>query len=153
MIKVNVINIEIIKVYNSTMAKLISVVLSYPTMQIAYSETASKSYIKTIHSKFVRKEISMKASLDTFLLNTTTDNGGFFSVPHGLEKFEPDGYVIKGITVAVQHQNNNWHTLEFSEEVDNRFWWNKTVVQGFIASPNFHNRPVQIIVFAQFTVG
>lgn len=91
--------------------------------------------------------------LDTFLLETTTDNRGFFSVPHGLERFEPDGYRIKGITVAVQHQNKNWHNLEFSSEVDNRFWWNDTVVQGFIASPNFYNRPARIIVFAQFVPG
>ncbi len=91
--------------------------------------------------------------LVTFLLETNTDNNGFFSIPHGLEWVGSDHYEIEGITVAVQHQNNNWHTLESSEAVDNRFWWNDTVVQGLIASPNFYNRPVKIIVFAQFIIG
>jgi hypothetical protein len=94
-----------------------------------------------------------KVQLDTFLLETSTDNNGFFSIPHGLEVFTPDGYQIEGIVVAAQHQNNNWHTLEISNAVDNRFWWNQTVVQGLIASPNFHNRPVRIIIFALPIVG
>ena len=94
-----------------------------------------------------------KVQLETFLLETSTDNNGFFSIPHGLEVFTPDGYRIEGIVVAVQHLNNNWHTLEISNAVDNRFWWNQTVVQGLIASPNFHNRPVKIIIFALFIVG
>jgi hypothetical protein len=88
-------------------------------------------------------------NLETFLLNTTTDSRGFLSVPHDLPSGSTSfNYEVEGITVAVQHQNKNWHTLEFSETVDNRFWWNETVVQGLIASPNFHNRPVRIIVFA-----
>lgn len=78
---------------------------------------------------------------------------GFFSVAHELEIFEPDGFSIQGIVVAVQHVNGNWHTLEISNEIDNRFWWNDTLVQGLIASPNFHNRPVKVIVFAVFVVG
>ena len=44
-------------------------------------------------------------------------------------------------------------TREMSNAVDPRFWWNQTVVQGLIASPNFHHRPVKIIIFALFIVG
>ena len=83
--------------------------------------------------------------LRTYLLTTDTDSYGFFSVPHG---FSSQSEVeIVGITAAVQHKNGNWHTLEFSHEVDNRFWWNETVVEGLIHSPNFYNRPVRVIVF------
>jgi hypothetical protein len=39
----------------------------------------------------------------------------FFSVAHELEIFEPDGFSIQGIVVAVQHVNGNWHTLEISK--------------------------------------
>jgi hypothetical protein len=102
-----------------------------------------------------RKEMLFmtKVKLDTFLLETATDNNGFFTVQHKLEQFQPDGYRIRGIIVAVQHHNLNWHTLEFSNSVDNRFWWNERVVEGVIGSPNFSNRPVQVVVFAQFIVG
>jgi hypothetical protein len=102
-----------------------------------------------------REETKMppRADLATFLYETSTDNAGFFSVAHELEIFEPDGFSIQGIVVAVQHVNGNWHTLEISNEIDNRFWWNDTLVQGLIASPNFHNRPVKVIVFAVFVVG
>jgi hypothetical protein len=99
---------------------------------------------------FQPKTGAVRVNLETFLLETTTDSRGFFSAPHGLPHTGATAlYEIEGITVAVQHQNKNWHTLEMSEAVDNRFWWNDTVVQGFIASPNFYNRPVRIIVFAQ----
>ena len=103
----------------------------------------------------IREETKMppRADLATFLYETSTDNAGFFSVAHELEIFEPDGFSIQGIVVAVQHVNGNWHTLEISNEIDNRFWWNDTLVQGLIASPNFHNRPVKVIVFAVFVVG
>lgn len=94
-----------------------------------------------------------QVELATFLLDASTDNNGFFSVPHGLEVFTPDGFRIQAITVAVQHLNGNWHTLEISNQIDNRFWWNETFVQGLIASPNFHNRPVKVVVFALFVVG
>jgi len=72
----------------------------------------------------------------------TTNNQGFFSVPHQV----PGGY-IWAISVAVQHKNGNWHTLEFSHNVDNRFWWNNTSVEGVINSANFYNRPVRILLF------
>lgn len=94
--------------------------------------------------------------LSTFFLETSTDNNGFFSISHGLEVIMPPPpfrgsiWVIEGIVVSVQHQNNNWHTLEISNAVDNRFWWNQTVIQGLIASPNFRNRPVKIVIFAFF---
>jgi hypothetical protein len=92
-------------------------------------------------------------ALKTILVKSHTDDSGFFSAPHGLERYTPDGYAIRGVTVAVQHANGNWHTLEMSHNVDNRFWWNKDVVAGLIASPNFFGRPVQIIVFAESIVG
>ena len=79
-------------------------------------------------------------NFSTYWLTTTTNNQGFFSVAHGLS------YRIWGIQVAVQHANGNWHTLEFSHTVDNRFWWNNQYVSGWIASPNFYNRPVRIIL-------
>jgi hypothetical protein len=72
----------------------------------------------------------------------TTDGQGFFSVNHGIT-----GGRIWAINVAVLHANGNWHTLEFSHTVDNRFWWNGTSVAGRIGSPNFYNRPVRILLF------
>lgn len=83
-------------------------------------------------------------SLRTFTLRATTNSDGFFSAPHGLP-----GAKIEGIEVAVQHQNGNWHTLEFSNLVDNRFWFNNVAVQGIINSGNFSNRPVRIILFVR----
>jgi hypothetical protein len=88
-------------------------------------------------------------TLKTFLLETESDENGFFSIPHGLERFEPDGYTIRAISVAIQSKNGNWHTVEQSNAVDNRFWWNNDDVAGWIASPEFSNQPVQVIVFAQ----
>ena len=85
----------------------------------------------------------------TYFLTTRTNNQGFFRVPHGLDQtLSRDGYTIYGIVVSIQHVNGNWHTLEFSHEVDNRFWWNNTNVEGIIRSPNFYNRPVRIVIFA-----
>lgn len=72
---------------------------------------------------------------------TTTNNQGGFSVYHGLGSDH-----IWSISVAIQHVNGNWHTLEYSETVDNRFWWNDSYVQGIIYSPNFYNRPVRILL-------
>lgn len=92
-------------------------------------------------------------TLKTILVKATTDANGRFAAPHGLERYTPDGYAIRGITAAVQHANGNWHTLEFSHEVDNRYWWNKEIVGGIIASPSFANRPVQVLVFAESVVG
>jgi hypothetical protein len=80
-------------------------------------------------------------NFSTYWLTTTTNNQGFFSVAHGLSANR-----IWGIQVAVQHANGNWHTLEFSHTVDNRFWWNNQYVSGWIASPNFYNRPVRILL-------
>lgn len=81
-----------------------------------------------------------KYKFSTYYLTTTTNSSGFFSVAHGL------GSRIYGIQVAVQHTNGNWHTLEFSHIVDNRFWWNSTYVQGWIGSSSFYNRPVRILL-------
>ncbi len=92
------------------------------------------------------------SKIELFHLESVTNGQGFFSVPHGLEKWEPNGYRIVGIVVAVQHSNGNWHTIELSHDVDNRFWWNAHDVQGMIASPNFVNRPVSIVVFGKFVV-
>lgn len=92
-------------------------------------------------------------TLKTILVKAETDENGFFSAPHGLERYTPDGYAIRAILVAVQHKNGNWHTLEYSHDVDNRFWWNKDVVAGVIASPNFFKQPVQIVVFSEPVVG
>lgn len=78
----------------------------------------------------------------TFYLTTATNGDGFFSVGHGL-----GNSFIYGIQVAIQHVNGNWHTLEFSNSVDNRFWWNNTDVQGIINSGAFQFRPVRIILF------
>lgn len=93
--------------------------------------------------------------LETFLLETSANDQGRFSVPHGLEEAVAgrNWYRIQGIVVAVQHKNKNWHTLELSHNVDNRFWWNTKVVAGIIASPNFYNRPVKIIIFATHEIG
>ena len=82
--------------------------------------------------------------LSTYTVQTTTNSQGFFIVPHGL-----NGSNIQGIVVAVRHINGNWHTLEFSNSVDNRFWWNSDSVVGIIASPNFYNRPVKIILYVR----
>ncbi len=90
--------------------------------------------------------------LYAFWLETSTDSRGFFSVAHGLPQFG-EHYRIEGITVAIQHLNGNWHTLELSHVVDNRFWWNGTVVQGIINSPAFVNRPVRIVLFTLHIVG
>ncbi len=90
--------------------------------------------------------------LKTFLVQTQTDADGFFSAPHGLHTGR-DSYAIHAISASVQHTNGNWHTLEVSNNVDNRFWWNNEVVAGMIASPNFFNQPVQIVVFAEHVVG
>ncbi len=98
----------------------------------------------------------MGVGLDTFLLYTDTDSTGFFSVPHNIAVVNVGGphFEIDGITVAVQHnQNQNWHVLEASSAVDNRFWWNETRVEGSIGSSDFHNSEVRIIVFAQYTPG
>ena len=72
----------------------------------------------------------------------TTNAQGGFSVNH-----QVTGGQIWAINVAVQHKNGNWHTLEFSKTVDNRFWWNNTSVEGVINSANFYNRPVRILLF------
>ncbi len=98
----------------------------------------------------------MGIGFDTFLLYTDTDSNGHFSVPHNLAVVDVGGphFEIDGITVAVQHnQNQNWHALEASNAVDNRFWWNETLVAGSIGSSNFHNSPVRIIVFAAYLPG
>lgn len=92
-------------------------------------------------------------TLKTILLQTKTDLKGAFSAPHGLERYTPDGYAIRAVSVAVQHKNGNWHTLELSHDIDNRFWWNKKVVAGLIASPHFYEQPVQIVISAEFIVG
>jgi len=92
-------------------------------------------------------------TLRTILIKTKTDAKGFFSAQHGLQESGPVGSAIRAIAVSVQHPNGNWHSLEMSNAVDNRFWWNKDLVQGIINSPNFFEQPVQIVVFAESVVG
>jgi len=95
----------------------------------------------------------MGVGFDTFVIYSDTDSNGHFSVSHNLALVGPH-FEIDGITVAVQHnQNQNWYALEQSNAVDNRFWWNDTLVAGSIGSFNFHNSFVRIIVFAQFHQG
>jgi hypothetical protein len=94
-----------------------------------------------------------KVQLDSFLLETRTDNKGYFAIQHGLEVFRPGGYQIEGIVISVQHKNQSWYSLEISNAVGNRFWWNQSEVQGFIASPNFYLRPVKVIILALFING
>ena len=94
-----------------------------------------------------------QVTFETFFYESTTDRQGIYNVPHGLEVFRPDGFRIQGIIVSVQHLNQNWHTVEISNQIDNRFFWNKDVLRGKIDSPNFFNRPVKIIVFATRVVG
>lgn len=86
-----------------------------------------------------------RTDLKTFVLRTKTNADGRFSVPHGHKMSE--GSLVVGIHVAVQHKNGNWHTLEYSHKYDNRFWWNTEVVAGIINTPNFAERPVQIVTF------
>ncbi|MCC5623418.1 hypothetical protein [Nostoc sp. CHAB 5715] len=78
----------------------------------------------------------------TFYLTTTIGPDGFFSVRHGLSSTS-----IIGMVVAAQRNNGNWHTIEATNIVDNRFWWNTTDVQGFIQDPGFLFSPVRIILF------
>lgn len=93
-------------------------------------------------------------TLKPILINAKTDTRGFFSAQHGLQQpFGSDSDVIRAISVSVQHKNGNWHTLEMSNAVDNRFWWNNEVVEGIINSPNFFEQPVQIVVFTETIVG
>jgi hypothetical protein len=93
-------------------------------------------------------------TLQTILINAKTDANGFFSAQHGLQQsFGPDTAFIRSISVSVQHKNGNWHTLEMSNAVDNRFWWNNEVVEGLINSPNFFEQRVQIVVFTETIVG
>jgi hypothetical protein len=80
----------------------------------------------------------------TRYIRTTTNSQGFFSVNHGISA---GSLRIFAINVAVQHENGNWHTLEVSNTVDNRFWWNSTLVAGRIGSSNFYDRPVRILLF------
>jgi hypothetical protein len=84
---------------------------------------------------------SYQYNFTTRYATTTTNGQGYFSVNHGLGANH-----IWSISVAIQHANGNWHTLEYSNSVDNRFWWNDTSVQGVINSPNFYNKPVRILL-------
>jgi hypothetical protein len=85
---------------------------------------------------------SVQYNFTTRYLTATTNSQGFFSANHGIGSGN-----IWAINVAVQHANGNWHTLEFSDTVDNRFWWNSTTVNGRINSSNFYGRPVRILLF------
>lgn len=108
--------------------------------QVDNLQTAQRAELNTRESTLLAQ--AKKYNFSTYYLTTTTDNKGYFSVKHGLSS----SYGIYGLKVAIQHKNNNWHTLEFSHTVDNRFWWNSTHVQGYMASPNFYNRPVRILL-------
>jgi hypothetical protein len=87
---------------------------------------------------------SSQYTFTTRYATATTDSQGYFSVNHGIASGKSH---IWAINVAVLHANGNWHTLEFSDTVDNRFWWNDTVVSGRIGSANFYNKPVRILLF------
>lgn len=92
--------------------------------------------------------------LETFIYETKTSEQGRFAIEHGLTLQPSIRYHrIYGMTVAIQHKNGNWHSIELSHVVDNRFWWNDRAIEGLIASPNFAQRPVRIIVFAAAVVG
>ena len=101
--------------------------------------------------------MAKKFEIDAYLIETKTDANGCFSVPHGLEIPDPTNLqIIQGIVVSVQHKNGNWHTLEYSHNVDNRFWWSEKrggVIAGVIASPDFHERPVKIVALTRFLLG
>ena len=105
------------------------------------------------HANFKVLQGPRPVTLRTILINAKTDAKGFFSAQHGLQPYGSDSDVIRSISVSVQHKNGNWHTLEMSNAVDNRFWWNKDVVEGIVNSPNFFEQPVQIVVFAETVVG
>lgn len=108
--------------------------------KVENSQQGQRADLNTRESTLLAQAKPYKFS--TYYLSTKTDNKGYFSVKHGLSS----KYTIYGMTVAVQHKNGNWHTLEFSHNVDNRFWWNTTYVQGYMASPNFYNRNVYILL-------
>lgn len=85
---------------------------------------------------------STQFNFTTRYATATTNSQGFFSVNHGVTTGN-----IWAINVAVLHTNGNWHTLEVSNTVDNRFWWNNTTVNGIVGFSPFYNRPVRILLF------
>lgn len=85
-----------------------------------------------------------KVFFDTYLLRTKTDAHGRFKAPHGLP-FE----AIRGIVVSIEDKEQIWHTVELSNSVDNRFFWNKEVVAGAIETPRCFDAPVEVIFFVQ----
>jgi hypothetical protein len=85
---------------------------------------------------------STQVNFITRYASARTNNQGFFSVNHNVA-----GGRIWSISVAVLNVNGNWHTLDYSNTLNNRFWWNNTSVQGQINGLNFRNRPVKILLF------
>lgn len=128
------------KLFQSAVASLFAVTLSSTVATAAHAQEVNPSLLNTRQGILLAQ--AYKVDFSTYYLTTTTNGSGVFSVAHGLSS----SYGIYGIKVAVQHVNGNWHTLEFSNSVDNRFWWNNTYVQGVIGSSNFANRPVRIIL-------
>ena len=77
-------------------------------------------------------------------LEARTDDKASFQIKH---KINYDS--IKGILVSIKHKNDAWHTIDVSNEFDNRFFWTTENIVGQIADKDlqFANRPVKIIVF------
>jgi hypothetical protein len=102
-------------------------------------------------------QVPLAVDLETYYLTATTDSRGYFTTPHGLPQTPAAGRNLKkivGIIVSVQHKGNlNWHTLEGSNTVDNRFWWTDTTVEGIIAGSAFTESNVQVIVFTREVIG
>jgi hypothetical protein len=116
--------------------------LAFLTATNAFPVFAQQPQIPTPGTRSASTRGAYKVNFSHYYLWAYTNGDGYFSVPHEL----PQGHNIYGLQVAVQHTNGNWHTLEFSHAVDNRFWWNGTHVQGIINSPAFRNRYVHIVL-------
>lgn len=85
-----------------------------------------------------------KIAFDTYFLKTKTDASGRFKEAHGL-KFDD----IHGMVVAVEDKERCWHTVEYSNKLDNRFFWNNEIVAGAMEATAFASAPVQIILFVK----
>ncbi|MBL8132583.1 MAG: hypothetical protein JNL42_12055 [Anaerolineae bacterium] len=70
-----------------------------------------------------------------------TNASGEFRVTHGISG------EIYGVLVAIQHADGAWITLERSHAISNGRLWNDQEIIGWIASPDFVDRDVRILVF------
>ena len=134
------IQVVILKLFQSVVASLFALTLSSSVLTPAQAQEANHGLLDATKGNLIAQ--AYKVNFSTYYLSTTTDSSGFFSVAHGL----PSTSGIYGLQVSVQHANGNWHTLEYSYAVDNRFWFNSQHVQGVIGAPNFYNRPVRIVL-------